>query len=57
MEQGGAIWSGRGKRIYMSLKHLPTLCHILCCISHTASAFSVKLFLKFYKRQILNRTP
>ena len=48
--EDGAIWSGRGKRKHMSLITFANITSYFCFVfHHTASAFSVKLFLKYFK--------
>ena len=48
--EDGAIWTGRGKRKYTSLITFANIMSYFCFVfHHTASAFSVKLFLKYFK--------
>ena len=54
MEQDGAIWTGRGKRKYTSLITFANIMSYFCFVfHHTVSAFSVKLFLKYFKTDIV----
>ena len=48
--EDGAIWTGLGKRKYTSLITFANIMSYFCFVfHHTASAFSVKLFLKYFK--------
>ena len=48
--EDGAIWTGRGKRKYTSLITFANNMSYFCFVfHHTASSFSVKLFLKYFK--------
>ena len=48
--EDGAIWTGSGKRKYTSLITFANIMSYFCFVFHyTASAFSVKLFLKYFK--------
>ena len=49
--EDGTIWTGRGKRKYTPLITFANIMSYFCFVfHHTASAYSVKLFLKYYKR-------
>ena len=48
--EDGALWTGRGKRKYTSLITFANIMSYFCFVfHHNASAFSVKLFLKYFK--------
>ena len=50
----GAIWTGRGKRKYTSLITFANIMSYFCFVfHHTVSAFSVELFLKHFKTDIV----